>query len=182
MRHPLVIRAFNHIDPIIGENTYVDPQSTVIGNVVLGADCSVWPQTVIRGDMHSIRIGDRCSIQDGSVIHVTHSAPETSGGAATHIGSNVTVGHKVLIHGATIEDYCLIGMGAMIIDNAIIETEVILGAGSLVPKGKVLQSGFLYFGRPAKQIRALTDEEKSYLRYTAEKYVQLKSQYMVEND
>lgn len=178
----MAIRAFQRHQPIIGTNTYVDPQALVIGNVTIGEDSSVWPFASIRGDIHTIKIGHRTSIQDGCVLHVTHAGQYNPEGHPLAIGSDVTVGHKVMLHGCTILDLCIIGMGSCILDGAIVEHEVILGAGSLVPPGKILTSGYLWLGRPAIQKRPLTTEELNFIRYSARNYVNLKNQYLGKNE
>ena len=172
-----MIRSFRDTTPSIGANTYIDESAVVIGDVVIGANCSVWPLTVIRADINKIRIGDDTNIQDGSVLHVTHSGEYSPEGAELHIGNQVTIGHKVLLHGCRIGNQCLIGMGSIITDNAVVEDRVILGSGSLVPPGKVLESGYLYFGNPAIQKRALTEAEIEYLSYVADHYILLKQHY-----
>jgi len=174
------IRPYQDTSPQLGERVFVDPSSVVLGDVVLGDDCSVWPMTTIRGDMHRIRIGDRCSIQDGSVLHITHAGPYNPDGFPLIIGDDVTIGHKALLHGCTIQDRILIGMGAIVMDGAVIESEVILAAGSIVPPGKVLKSGFLYRGSPAKEARPLTEHEISFFTYTAANYVRLKDKHIAE--
>ncbi len=176
------IRPHKAHHPALGQRVHVDESAVVIGDVALGDDCSVWPLTVIRGDMHRIRIGARCSIQDGSVLHITHASDYNPGGFPLTIGDDVTVGHKALLHGCTIHNQVLIGMGATVMDGAVIESQVILGAGSLVPPGKVLSSGYLYTGTPARQVRPLTDSEKTYFLYTAANYVKLKNEYLVAKE
>lgn len=178
MTRPSSIRSHQRKAPQLGERVYIDPMACVIGDVHLGDDSSVWPHTVIRGDMHHIRIGARCSIQDNSVLHITHAGPYEADGFPLTIGDDVTVGHRAVLHGCTIGSRVLIGIGAIVMDGAMIEDEVVLGAGSLVPPGKTLASGFLYVGSPAKQIRALTDREKSFFTYSATNYRKLKDQYL----
>ncbi len=172
-----MIRSFKDTTPSIGANSYIDESAVVIGDVVIGENCSVWPLTVIRGDINKICIGDNTNIQDGSVLHVTHRGDYSPDGAELHIGSQVTIGHKVLLHGCRIGNQCLIGMGSIITDNAVIEDRVMIGSGSLVVPGKVLESGFLYLGNPATQKRALTEREIEYLSYVAEHYVLLSRDY-----
>lgn len=172
------VRNFEGLAPVLGERVFVDQSAVVIGDVHIGADSSIWPMTVIRGDIHRIRIGERSSIQDGSVLHVTHDGPFSPGGFPCTIGNDVTVGHKVMLHGCTVHDRVLVGMGATVMDGAVVESEVIIGAGSLVPPGKRLQGGWLYVGSPVKPIRELTDEEKSFFTYTAGKYCELKDRYL----
>ncbi|MCS5709820.1 gamma carbonic anhydrase family protein [Candidatus Berkiella aquae] len=176
------LRPYLQYQPIIGQGTYVDENAVIIGQVTIGEDCSIWPFASLRGDMHHIHIGDRTSVQDGCVLHITHAGDFNPNGAPLTIGSDVTIGHKVMLHGCTIYDACLIGMGSIVLDGAIIETEVILGAGSLVPPGKTLQSGYLWVGSPAIKKRALTQEEKIYIRYSASNYVKLKNTYLQGND
>jgi carbonic anhydrase/acetyltransferase-like protein (isoleucine patch superfamily) len=155
-----MIRPFQGIQPSIASSAFVDDSAVIIGDVVIGEDSSIWPLAVIRGDVNSIRIGARTSIQDGSVIHATHDGPFTPGGASTSVGSDVTVGHKVILHACTIHDRVLVGMGVIVMDKAVVEPDVIIGAGSLVPPGKVLQSGYLYVGSPVRQVRLLTERER----------------------
>ena len=174
----IMIRAFEGITPAIAASTFIDETAVVIGNVRIGEDSSVWPTTVIRGDVNTITIGSRTSIQDGSVLHVNHDDEHNPGGDPLSVGDNVTVGHKVMLHGCTIKDRCLIGMSSIILDKAVVESDTIIGAGSLVSPGKVLESGYLYVGTPARQVRKLTDEELAYLDLAAEYYVRLKSKHM----
>jgi carbonic anhydrase/acetyltransferase-like protein (isoleucine patch superfamily) len=171
------IRTHEGYKPELGARVYIDPAAVVIGDVKLGDDCSVWPHTVIRGDMHRIRIGKRCSIQDGSVLHITHAGPYEPEGFPLTLGDDVTVGHRAVLHGCTIGNRVLIGIGSIVMDGAIIEDEVVLAAGSLVPPGKKLGSGFLYVGSPAKQARALTETEKSFFEYSANNYSKLKENH-----
>ena len=176
----LSIRSFKDSTPKLGNQVFVDPTAVVLGDVTLGDDCSVWPNTVIRGDMHSINIGARCSIQDGSILHITHASDYNPGGYPLILGDDVTVGHMAMLHGCSIGNQVLIGMQAMVMDGAIIEDQVVLGAGSLVPPGKTLKSGHLYVGRPAKAVRELNKKELSYFKYTAANYVKLKDEYLAE--
>ncbi len=165
------------VAPTLATGAWVHPRATVIGEVSLGADASVWPGAVIRGDVNSISIGEATNIQDGSVLHVSHKTPDNPAGGPLVVGARVTVGHTVILHACTIEDECLIGMGSIILDRAVIQKRVLLGAGSLVPEGKVLESGHLYLGRPAKLVRRLTDDEIAYFNYSAQHYVQLARSY-----
>lgn len=176
----MTIRTYQGKTPVLGERVFVDPSAVLIGDIEIGADSSVWPLVTVRGDMHHIRIGSRTSIQDGSVLHITHAGPYNPEGFPLYIGDEVTVGHKVLLHGCTIGNRVLVGMGCIVMDGAVIADEVILGAGSLVPPGKVLESGFLYVGSPAKKARPLTDKERSFFAYTAGNYVKLKDQHIAE--
>jgi carbonic anhydrase/acetyltransferase-like protein (isoleucine patch superfamily) len=180
-KEPIVaIRTFQNHTPVLGERAFVDYSAVVLGDVEIGADSSVWPLTVIRGDMHRIRIGARTSVQDGSVLHITHAGPFNPDGFALLIGDEVTIGHKVMLHGCTIGNRILIGMGSTLMDGAVIEDDVIIGAGSLVPPGKTLESGFLYVGRPVKQVRALTEKEIAFFSYSASNYVKLKDLHLAE--
>ena len=172
-----MIRKFEGILPTIAESSYIDPSAVVIGDVVIGENSSVWPLCVIRGDVNIIRIGDNTNIQDGSVLHVSHAGEFNAKGAELHIGNQVSVAHKVLLHGCRIGDRCMIGMGSIVMDDAIVENEVMIGAGSLVPPGKHLQSGFLYLGNPAKQVREISDREREFLIYLADHYVGTKMKY-----
>ncbi|MFZ2290401.1 MAG: gamma carbonic anhydrase family protein [Halopseudomonas yangmingensis] len=177
----MAIRSFQGQQPRLGQRVFIDPSAVVLGDVELGDDCSVWPCTVIRGDMHSIRIGARSSVQDGSVLHITHAGPFNPEGFALTIGEEVTIGHKVLLHGCTLGNRILVGMGSIVMDGAVIEDHVILGAGSLVPAGKRLKSGHLYMGSPAREVRRLSDREIEFFSYTAANYVRLKDQHLAEN-
>lgn len=172
-----MIREFEGISPTIAESSYIDPSAIVIGDVIIGENSSVWPLTVIRGDVNIIRIGDNTNIQDGSVLHVSHAGEYNPEGAELHIGNQVSVAHKALLHGCRIGSQCMIGMGSIVMDNAIVEDQVMIGAGSLVPPGKHLKSGFLYLGNPARLTRELTDREKEFLIYLADHYIQVKHKY-----
>ena len=172
-----MIRSFDNISPQLGADVYIDESAVVIGDVVIGDNSSVWPLCAIRGDINKIRIGKDSDIQDGSVLHVTHRGEFSPEGAELHIGDRVTVGHKVLLHGCRIGNRCLIGMGSIITDNAIVEDQVMIGSGTLVPPGKVLESGFLYLGNPVQQKRRLSERELEYFDYVAEHYVKLKERY-----
>ena len=172
-----MIRSFGGVTPRIGENCYIDESAVVIGDVEMGDNCSVWPLTVIRADINKIRIGNETNIQDGSVLHVTHKGPFSPDGAELHIGDQVTVGHKVLLHGCRIGNQCLIGMGSIVTDNALIEDRVMIGSGSLVPPNKVLESGYLYLGNPVVQKRPLSEREIEFLSYVAGHYVLMKESY-----
>ncbi len=173
-----MIRRFAGITPQLGSGVYIDPQAAVIGEVALADDVSVWPFAAVRGDVHRIDIGARSNVQDNAVLHVTHDGPYSPGGVALLIGADVTIGHGVILHACTIGDRCLIGMGAIVLDRVVIESEVLLAAGSMVPAGKRLQSGWLYRGAPAQQARPLSEAERAHFRYSAEHYVRLKNRYL----
>jgi carbonic anhydrase/acetyltransferase-like protein (isoleucine patch superfamily) len=172
------IRTFEDHEPQIADTAYLDKTCTVIGDVKIFADSSVWPGTVIRGDVHAIRIGERSNIQDLSMLHNSHDSEYLPGGSPLIIGNDVTIGHRVILHGCTIGNRVLVGMGAIVMDQAVIEDDVILGAGALVPPGKRLKSGHLYTGSPAKPSRELTEKEFGYLKYSAAHYVRLKNRHM----
>ncbi|MCB5185989.1 gamma carbonic anhydrase family protein [Methylobacillus gramineus] len=172
------LAAYQGIAPSVGEGVYIHPSATVIGDVVLGDDASIWPATVIRGDVNHIRIGHGSNIQDGSILHVSHRSSWEPQGCPLLIGNHVTVGHKVILHGCTLEDECLIGMGSIVMDKVVVQKHVLLGAGSLVPEGKVLESGHLYLGSPARKVRALTEQEIAHFIYSANHYMRLKSHYL----
>lgn len=174
----MTIETYKGIAPTLGARVFVHPSAVVIGKVTIGDDSSVWPTSVVRGDVHSIQIGARTSIQDGSVLHVTHDSQYAPGGRALIVGSDVTVGHRVTLHACTIGNRCLIGMGAILLDNVIVEDQVMIGAGSLVPPNKVLKSGGLYVGSPARRVRDLTEKEIEFLAYSASQYVKVKDDYL----
>ncbi len=165
--------------PTLGERVWVDPAAVVIGDVVLGDDVSIWPGCVVRGDVNFIRIGARSNVQDGTVIHVSHDGPHAKlGGFATVIGEDVTIGHKAIIHACRIEDAALIGMGAVILDGAVVKKHGFVGAGALVAPGKVVGEGELWLGNPARLARRLSDAEIEALYYSAQHYVRLKDDYL----
>ncbi|MCP1314923.1 MULTISPECIES: gamma carbonic anhydrase family protein [unclassified Halomonas] len=174
------LRAFKDHFPRLGERVFVDPSSVVIGDVTLGDDCSVWPMAVIRGDMHRIRLGARVSVQDGCVLHITHASDFNPEGFSLTVGDDVTIGHKALLHGATLGSRILVGMGAIVMDGAVVEDEVIIAAGAVVTPGKRLESGFVYAGNPAKALRPLKEKERAFFTYTAGNYVKLKDEYLAE--
>ena len=171
------IRSFEGHNPEISETVFVDESAVVIGNVAIGDDSSVWPCCSVRGDVHSITIGKRTNIQDGSILHVTHDSEYAPGGYKLTIGDDVTVGHNVVLHACTIENLCLIGMGSVVLDGAIVQSGAMVGAGSLVPPKKVLDGGYMWLGSPVKRARELTDKEKSFLKYSAQQYVKLKNRH-----
>jgi carbonic anhydrase/acetyltransferase-like protein (isoleucine patch superfamily) len=173
----MAIRPYQNVHPAIATGAFVDDAALVIGDVSIGEDASLWPMVVARGDVHRIVIGARSNIQDGSVLHVTQANRFTPGGHPTIIGSDVTVGHRVILHGCTVEDFALIGMVSTVLDGAIIRSRVLLGAGSLVPPGKELESGYLWLGSPVKKVRPLTEDELAYFEYSAAHYVALKNRH-----
>ncbi len=178
---PNALRPFQDRYPQLGQRVMIDPSSVVIGEVDLADDVSVWPLVAIRGDVNRVVIGARSNIQDGSVLHVTHKSTSNPAGNPLLVGEDVTVGHKVMLHGCTIGNRVLVGMGAILLDGAIVEDDVMIGAGSLVAPGKHLVSGYLYVGSPARQIRPLTEEERAGLLYSASNYVRWKDQYLAQD-
>ena len=173
------LRPFRGIAPTLGARAYVDPGACVIGDVHLGEDSSVWPFTVIRGDVNHIRIGARTNIQDGTIVHVTHEGPFTRpGGWPTLIGDDVTIGHGAIIHACTIGNACLIGMGATVLDGATVMDHGFVGAGAVIPPGKTVHTGELWLGNPARPARNLSAKEIEQMYYSAKHYVRLKDEYL----
>ncbi|HZS12600.1 MAG TPA: gamma carbonic anhydrase family protein [Nitrospirales bacterium] len=167
-----MIRAFQGTRPTIAESAYIEETAVIIGDVVIGERSSVWFHTVVRGDVHYIRIGDRTNVQDLCMLHVTHD---------THplvIGHDVTIGHRVVLHGCTVQDRVLIGMGAVIMDGAVIGEDSVVGAGALVTEGTVVPPKSLILGTPAKVKRPVTEQELAWIRESAENYVRYARQYM----
>ncbi|RVU86404.1 gamma carbonic anhydrase family protein [Leucothrix sargassi] len=175
----MTIRTFDGHTPQVDDSAYVDESAVVIGNVKIGADASIWPCAVARGDVNYIHIGARTNVQDGSILHVVHANAEftSESGAALVIGDDVTVGHNVVLHACQIGNRCLVGMGAIVMDYSVVEDEVMIAAGSVVPPGKTLESGHLYLGNPAKKKRPLTEKEKTFLAYSAKNYVSLSKKF-----
>lgn len=172
------LRSFSDSIPRLGQHVYVDDSAVVIGQVDLGDDVSVWPMTVIRGDVNTIHIGEQSNIQDNCVLHVTHVGPYTPKGGKLLIGRRVTVGHGAILHACEVGDSCLVGMGARLLDNAVMEPYSMLGAGSVLTPGKVIPTGELWVGNPAVKRRDLSAEERQSLDYSAAHYVKLKNQYL----
>jgi carbonic anhydrase/acetyltransferase-like protein (isoleucine patch superfamily) len=182
MRHYTAtsLRSFEGQSPRIGERVLIDPSAVVLGDVELADDVSVWPQASIRGDMHRIRVGERTSVQDGCVLHITHAGPYNPDGWPLSIGEDVTIGHSAVLHGCEVGDRVLVGMRATVMDGAIIESDVVIAAGALVTPGKRLRSGYLYAGSPAREMRPLSVKEMGYFTYVANNYVGLKDQHIAE--
>ena len=174
----MTVRNYNNISPEIAAGVFVDEQAAVIGDVTIGEDSSIWPMVAIRGDVHSISIGKRTNIQDGSVLHVTAANEYNPGGHPLVIGDEVTVGHGAILHACTVGDRSLIGMGATVLDGAVVESHVMVAAGTLVPPGKILESGYLYMGNPVKQARPLKEKEIEYFSFSAQHYVNLKDKHL----
>ena len=171
------IRSFQGIHPTIASSAYIDEDSSIIGDVTIGEDSSIWPMVAIRGDVHKITIGSRTNIQDGSILHVTADNQFNPGGFPLRVGNGVTVGHGAILHACTVEDFALVGMGATVLDGAIIREKAMVGAGSIVAPGKDIEGGFLWLGSPAKKVRPLKEKELEYLEYSAQHYINLKNKY-----
>lgn len=167
--------------PKLSVRVFIDEAAIVIGDVMLGDDCSVWPCAVVRGDVSPIRIGARTSVQDGAVLHVTHDGPYSPGGRGLFIGDDVTIGHGAILHACTVGNACLIGMGATVLDGVVIEDEVMVAAGALVTPGKRLPSRTLWAGNPARQLRELTPAQVEQLHYSARNYVKVKDEYLQDS-
>ena len=152
--------------PTFGENCYLADNATIVGDVVMGDDCSVWFQAVVRGDVHYIRMGNKVNIQDGAIIHCTYKK------APTTIGNNVSIGHRAIVHGCTLHDNVLVGMGAIVMDHAVVEENVLIGAGAVVLENSILESGHIYAGVPAKKVKAISPETfKDTIERIANNYV-----------
>jgi carbonic anhydrase/acetyltransferase-like protein (isoleucine patch superfamily) len=176
----MAIRSYKGVTPTFNSSVYIDESSVLVGDITLGDDSSVWPLVAARGDVNYIRIGERTNIQDGSVLHLSRGSKDNPDGYPLIIGDDVTVGHKVMLHGCRLGNRILVGMGAIVMDNAIVEDNVIIGGGSLVPPNKRLASGYLYVGSPVKQVRPLSEQELAFLKVSADNYVLLKDEYLVE--
>ncbi|CAA6813711.1 MAG: carbonic anhydrase, family 3 [uncultured Campylobacterales bacterium] len=173
-----MIMKYKEITPDTNKSCFIAPSADIIGDVTLGKDSSIWFGVVIRGDVHSIKIGDRTNVQDLSMIHVTHyKLPDKSDGHKTILEDDVTIAHKVMLHGCTIKKACLIGMNTTILDGAVIGEESIVGANSLVTKNKVFPARSLILGNPAKVVRSLSDEEVAELYQSASRYVEFAKSY-----
>lgn len=167
-----IILPYNDKTPTLGEGVFVAPGAAVIGDVVVGADTNIWFNVTIRGDVNTIRIGQRTNIQDGTVCHVTYK------NGPLVIGNDVTIGHKAILHACTLEDLSFVGMGAIVMDGCVIESGGMLAAGALLNPGKVVKSGEIWAGVPAKPLRPMTQAEKDYLPWSAQHYVKLGHQYL----
>jgi carbonic anhydrase/acetyltransferase-like protein (isoleucine patch superfamily) len=177
-RDNMPITAFNNITPTFDNTVYVDNTALLAGDIHLGSDSSIWPLVAARGDVNIIRIGARSNVQDGSVLHVSRPAKNNPAGFPLIIGTDVTVGHKCMLHGCVIGNRVLVGMGAIVMDGVVVADDVFIGAGALVTPNKKLESGFLYVGNPAIKKRALHDHEIAFLTESANNYVLLKNEYM----
>lgn len=177
-----VLRPFKDLFPQKGDRVMIDSSSVVVGDVRMADDVSIWPLVAIRGDVNHVMIGSRTNIQDGSVLHVTHKSTHNPEGCPLIVGEDVTIGHKVMLHGCTIGNRVLVGMGSILLDGVIVEDDVMIGAGSLVPQNKRLESGYLYLGGPVKQIRPLNEAEIAGLQYSANNYVKWKDEYLAQEN
>lgn len=176
-----MLRPYKCIFPSLSSTAYCDTSAVLIGDITLAEDVSIWPLVAARGDVNHITIGARSNIQDGSILHVSRATQENPQGYPLIIGEDVTVGHKAMLHGCQIGNRVLIGMGTIILDGAVINDDVIIGAGSLVPPNKELVSGYLYIGSPVKKVRPLSDKERTFLTTSAMNYVRLKDDYRDES-
>ncbi|OHU84715.1 MULTISPECIES: gamma carbonic anhydrase family protein [Pseudoalteromonas] len=176
-----MLRSYKGITPTLDEAVYVDESSVLVGDITIGKDSSIWPLVAARGDVNYIKIGERTNIQDGSVLHLTRATKSNPNGYPLIIGDDVTVGHKVMLHGCTLGNRILVGMGAIVMDNVTVEDDVIIGGGALVPPNKTLESGHLYVGSPVKKSRPLSPDELAFLKVSAQNYVQLKDEYLDES-
>ncbi|MCQ8229266.1 gamma carbonic anhydrase family protein [Pantoea trifolii] len=172
------LRPYKNHFPQQGDRVMIDSSSVVVGEVQLADDVSIWSLVAIRGDVNKVMIGKRSNIQDGSVLHVTHKSTSNPEGYPLIVGEDVTVGHKAMLHGCTIGNRVLVGMGSILLDGVIVEDDVMIGAGSLVPPGKRLESGYLYLGSPVKQVRPLSEAEIAGLLYSSNNYVGWKNEYL----
>ena len=173
-------RSYRGIFPTLGNSVYIDQSAVILGDITLGDDVSIWPLVAARGDVNFIKIGNRTNIQDGTVLHVTRRSAKLPDGYCLTIGDDVTVGHKCMLHGCRLGNRILVGMGAIVMDNVDVEDDVIIGAGSLVPPNKHLESGYMYVGSPVKRARKLREDELEFLKKSAGYYVDLKNEYLEE--
>ncbi|MFC0119892.1 gamma carbonic anhydrase family protein [Pseudoalteromonas xiamenensis] len=173
-----MLRKYKDTYPKVAKSVYVDESAVLVGDIEIEEESSIWPLVAARGDVNYIRIGKRSNVQDGSVLHLSRPSKQHPDGFPLIIGDDVTVGHKVMLHGCTLGNRILVGMGAIVMDGVIVEDDVIIGAGSLVPPNKRLVSGYLYVGSPAKQARPLTEDERAFLSISAQNYVELKNDYL----
>jgi carbonic anhydrase/acetyltransferase-like protein (isoleucine patch superfamily) len=174
------IRSFKGKIPSFGANCYIDESAVLVGDIQCGDEVSIWPLVAARGDVNSMQIGNRTNVQDGTVLHVTRISSKNPDGFPLVIGEDVTIGHKCMLHGCTLGNRILVGMGAIIMDGAVVEDDVFVGAGCLVPPNKTLESGYLYVGSPAKQARKLTVEERRFLKISADNYLVTKNEHIAE--
>jgi carbonic anhydrase/acetyltransferase-like protein (isoleucine patch superfamily) len=177
-RQTMTIRSYRNITPSFDSSVYIDESAVLVGDIELGEQSSIWPLVAARGDVNIIRIGQRTNVQDGSVLHVTRKSQQNPAGFPLLIGDDVTVGHKCMLHGCQLGNRILVGMGAIIMDGAVVQDDVFIAAGSLVAPNKVLESGYLYVGNPAVKKRLLKDSEMAFLKQSAINYVELSRDYL----
>ncbi len=175
-----ILRTYKGIAPSIGKNAYIDESAVLVGDISIGDDTSIWPLVAGRGDVNKITIGERTNIQDGTILHVTRVSIQNPEGYPLIIGDDVTVGHQCMLHGCILGDRILVGMGSIVMDGTVVENDVFIGAGTVVPPNKVLRSGYLYVGNPMKEARPLKEAELNFLKASAENYVELKNDYLEE--
>lgn len=173
-------RPYRGIYPTLGDGVYIDESAVIVGDITMMDDVSIWPLVAARGDVNKITIGARTNVQDGTVLHVTRKSRKFPDGIPLIIGEDVTIGHKCLLHACTLGDRILLGMGSVVMDGAIVNDDIIIGAGSLVPPKKELESGYLYVGHPVEKKRPLRDDEIAFLKASAQNYVDLKNEYLEE--
>lgn len=176
----MAIKPYRGMTPKFGEGCYIDETCAIYGDVVCGDNVSFWPMVAARGDVNKMRIGHNTNIQDGTILHLTRKSKSNPNGYPLTIGDDVTIGHQCMLHGCTLGNRILVGMGAIIMDGAVVEDDVFIGAGALVPPNKVLEAGHLYVGQPCKKARALTEDEVAFLKQSAINYVELKNDYLEE--
>ena len=174
------LSSYKGILPKLGNNVYVADSSRLVGDIRIGDDSSIWHMVAARGDVNHIVIGERTNVQDGTVLHVTRKSPGNPQGYPLLIGDDVTIGHKCMLHGCQLGNRILVGMGAIIMDGAVVQDDVFIGAGTLVPPNKTLESGYLYVGNPMEKKRPLSDKERAFLKQSAINYVELKDDYLQE--
>lgn len=173
----MAIYPYQGIMPRIDPSAFVHPEAVVIGDVEIGADASLWPGVVVRGDVNFVRIGARVNVQDGSILHVSRPGPAKPQGSPLLIGDGVTIGHRVILHGCRLEEGCMVGMGAVVMDDVVVATDGMVAAGALVAPNKRVGVGELWLGSPAKLARLLSDQERAAHRAIADHYVTLAKQY-----
>lgn len=174
------LRPYKGISPTFDDSVYIDQASVLVGDIEVGSNASIWPFVAARGDVNIIRIGERTNIQDGTILHVTRKSDANPEGFPLIIGDDVTIGHQCMLHGCQLGSRILVGMGAIIMDGAVVEDDVFIGAGTLVPPNKVLESGYLYVGNPMKKARPLKETEIAFLKQSAINYVELKNDYLAD--
>lgn len=174
----MTIRSYRDILPTFDDTVYIDGSAVLVGDIHIGEQSSIWPLVAARGDVNIIRLGKRSNVQDGTVLHVTRKSTSNPDGYPLIIGDDVTVGHKCMLHGCKLGNRILVGMGAIIMDGAVVQDDVFIGAGSLIAPNKVLESGYLYVGNPAIKKRPLKDSEMAFLKQSAINYVELSREYL----